>query len=113
MYFKQGGGTCSVVVRVPGTVTWARFSYRNRSLYLCAGRGVTDIPTEEQWHERSKNCSPDWPHWYLKLCGRIEWHINSNHPMTVRGDYLAELKAMAELIGIPFECYDDLKPEDL
>lgn len=42
MYFKQGGGTCSVVVRVPGVVTWARFSYRNHQLYLCAGRGVKD-----------------------------------------------------------------------
>lgn len=113
MYFKQGGGTCSVVVRLPGTVTWARFSYRNHQLYLCAGRGVTDVPSEEQWRERSKNCSPDWPHWYLKLCGRIEWHINSNHPITVYGDHLSELKALAELMGIPFECYDDLTPEDI
>ncbi|MFH1945081.1 MAG: hypothetical protein ABIK95_05580 [Acidobacteriota bacterium] len=113
MYFKQGGGTCSVVVRLPGTVTWARFSYRDHQLYLCAGRGITDVPSEDQWHERSKNCSPDWPHWYLKLCGRIEWHINSNHPITVQGDYLAELKALAGLMDIPFECYDDVTPEDL
>jgi L-fucose isomerase len=113
MYFKKGGGTCSLVARVPGTVTWARFSYKNHKLYLCAGRGVTDIPTEEIWRERSKNCSPDWPHWYLKLCGKIENHINSNHPMTVMGDYLAELKALAETMDIEFECYDTKKPEQL
>lgn len=113
MYFKQGGGTSSVVVRIPGVVTWARFSYRNHQLYLCAGRGITDVPTEEQWQERSHACSRDWPHWYLKLCSKIEWKINSNHPITAVGDYLAELKAFAEELGIPFECYDFTTPEEL
>lgn len=110
MYFREGGGTCSVVVRKPGVVTWARFSYRNHKLYLCAGRGVTDVPSEEQWKERSNRCSPDWPHWYLKLCGPIEEKINSNHPITVCGDYLSELKAFAHEIDIPFECYDTWAP---
>lgn len=113
MYFKKGGGTSSVVVRIPGVVTWARFFYRCHGLYLCAGRGITDIPTEEQWRKRSQRCSPDWPHWYLRLCGRIEWQINSNHPMTVLGDHLGELKALAEELDIPFECYDDKSPEDM
>jgi len=71
------------------------------------------VPTEEQWKSRSEQCSPDWPQWYLKLCGRIEWHINSNHPITVLGDHLAELKALAYEIGIPFECYDTMTPEEL
>lgn len=113
MYFKHGGGTCSVVCRIPGVVTWARFSYRNHRLYLCAGRGVTDVPTEEEWRRRSESCDPQWPHWYLRLCSQIEWKINSNHPMTICGDYLAELKALAEELSIPFECYDHLLPEDL
>ena len=113
MYFKKGGGTCSVVVRIPGTVTWARFSYRNHQLYLCAGRGLTDVPTESQWQERSRRCSPDWPHWYLKLCAPIEWHINSNHPITALGDHLGSLKALAKELNIPFECYDELTPDEL
>lgn len=113
MYFKHGGGTCSVVCRIPGVVTWARFSYRNHRLYLCAGRGVTDVPTEEEWRKRSQRCDPQWPHWYLRLCGPIEWKINSNHPMTICGDYLGELKALAEELAIPFECYDYLHPKDL
>ncbi len=113
MYFKQGGGTCSVVARIPGVATWARFSYRNHQLYLCAGRGVTDIPSEKQWQERSAHCNPEWPHWYLKLCGRIEWKLNSNHPMAVAGDYLADLKALAEELKIAFECYDSITPEEI
>jgi L-fucose isomerase len=113
MYFKKGGGTSSAVVRIPGVVTWARFSYRNHQLYLAAGRGMTDVPTEEQWRERSKRCSADWPHWYIKLCGRAEWTINSNHPITVVGDYLSELKAVAEEMGIPFECRDHCTPGEL
>jgi len=113
MYFKQGGGTSSVVVRVPGVVTWARFSYRNHKLYLAAGRGITDVPTEEQWRERSRRCNPEWPHWYLKLCGRVEWKANSNHPITVLGDYLADLKALAEELGIAFECYDNRTPAEI
>lgn len=113
LYFENGGGTCSVVVRIPGKVTWARFSYRDHRLYLCAGRGITDVPTQRQWEERSKRCSPDWPHWYLKLCGPIEWHINSNHPVTALGDHLGSLKALTEELDIPFECYDDSLPEDL
>ncbi len=113
MYFKKGGGTCSVVVRIPGVITWARFSYHNHQLYLTAGRGVTDVPTEEQWKERSQNCSPDWPQWYIKLCGRIEWSLNTNHPMAVLGDHLAELKAVAEELGIPFECIDHCTPEQI
>jgi L-fucose isomerase len=113
MYFKQGGGTCTVVVRVPGVVTWARFSYRSGQLYLCAGRGKTDVPTEEQWRERTERCSPDWPQWYLKLCGKIQYYLNSNHPITVLGDYLSPLKALAEEMGIPFECYDEITPEEL
>jgi hypothetical protein len=113
MYFKQGGGTSSVVVRVPGVVTWARFSYRNHKLYLAAGRGITDVPTKEQWKERSRRCNAEWPHWYLKLCGRIEWKVNSNHPITVLGDYLADLKALAKELEIPFECYDYRTPEEI
>ena len=113
MYFRSGGGTCTVVVRIPGTVTWARFSYRDHGLYLCAGRGVTDVPTDEQWRDRSQRCNPEWPHWYIRLCGPVEWKINSNHPMTVLGDHLAELKAAAERLGIPFECYDTATPDRL
>jgi L-fucose/D-arabinose isomerase len=113
MYFKHGGGTSSVVVRVPGVVTWARFSYREHRLYLCAGRGITDVPSEEVWRERSRRCNGEWPHWYIRLCGRIEWHLNSNHPMTAFGDHLGKLKAFAEEIGIPFECYDTLTPADV
>jgi len=113
MYFRQGGGTCSCVVRVPGVVTWARFSYRDHKIYLSAGRGVTDVPSERDWKERSKNCNPEWPHWYLKLCGRVEWKVNSNHPVTVLGDHLAELKAVAEELGIPFECYDYRTPSEI
>lgn len=113
MYFKKGGGTSSVVVRIPGIVTWARFSYRNHQIYLAAGRGVTDVPTEEQWRERSARCSADWPHWYIKMCGRIEWFINSNHPMTALGDHLGELKALAEELGIPFECKDYRTPDEI
>ncbi|MBM3284448.1 MAG: hypothetical protein FJY81_01085 [Candidatus Aminicenantes bacterium] len=113
LYFKRGGGTSSVVVRAPGVVTWARFSYRNQKPYLAAGRGITDVPDEEQWRERSRRCNPEWPHWYLKLCGRVEWKINSNHPITVLGDYLADLKALAAELGIPFECYDYRTPEEI
>ncbi|MFC2157034.1 hypothetical protein ACFLT9_04280, partial [Acidobacteriota bacterium] len=113
MYFKQGGGTCTCVARVPSVVTWARFSYRNHQLYLCAGRGVTDVPNQEQWRERSEKCNPEWPQWYIKLCGPIEWKLNTNHPMTVLGDYLPELKAVAEELKIPFECYDDITPDQL
>jgi L-fucose isomerase-like protein len=113
MYFKKGGGTSSAVVRIPGVVTWARFSYRNHQLYLAAGRGVTDVPTEEQWQERSERCSADWPHWYIRLCGRVEWTINSNHPITAVGDHLGELKAVADQMGIPFECQDHCTPDDL
>lgn len=113
MYFKAGGGTCSVVVKKPGVVTWARFSYRDHQLYLCAGRGLTDVPTQEQWLERTQRCSRDWPQWYLKLCGDIENKINSNHPMTAFGDYLADLKALALELNIPFECYDHCLPEEL
>lgn len=113
MYFKHGGGTSSVVCRIPGVVTWARFSYRNHRLYLCAGRGITDVPTEEEWQRRSRRCNPEWPHWYIKLCGQVEGRINSNHPITVCGDYLAELKALAAELRITFECYDHLLPGDL
>ncbi len=113
IYFKHGGGTCSVVVRVPGPVTWARISYRNHRLYLAAGRGVTDVPSNAVWRERSRRCNPEWPHWYLRLCGRVERHLNSNHPMTVVGDHLGKLKAFAAEIGIPFECYDSLTPADI
>jgi hypothetical protein len=113
MYFGKGGGTCSVVVRKPGVVTWARYSYRNHQLYLCAGRGITDVPTEEQWKERTANCSPDWPQHYLKLCGKIEWYVHTNHPMTAFGDHLGALKALAEELGLPFECYDHCTPDQL
>ncbi len=113
MYFKHGGGTSSVVVRVPGPVTWARFSYRDHRLYLAAGRGITDVPTDAVWRERSRRCNGEWPHWYIRLCGRVEWHLNSNHPMTAVGDHLGKLKAFAAEIGIPFECYDSLTPADI
>jgi L-fucose isomerase-like protein len=113
MYFREGGGTSSVVVKKPGVVTWARIGYKHGRMYLCAGRGMTDVPTEAQWKERSARCSPDWPHWYLKLCGRVEQKLNTNHPMTAFGDWLAPLKALAEELDLPFECYDYLTPDEV
>lgn len=113
LYFKQGGGTSTVITRIPGTVTWARFSYRNHQLYLCAGRGITDVPSDDEWEQRTRNCSPDWPQWHIRLCGDIERKINSNHPITVVGDYLADLKAVAEALDIPFECYDYKTPDQI
>jgi L-fucose/D-arabinose isomerase len=113
MYFQKGGGTSSVIARVPGVVTWARFSYRDHQLYLTAGRGVTDVPDEQQRIERSTNCNPEWPHWYIRLCGRPEWNLNSNHPMTAPGDHLGALKAVAEELGIPFECTDFKTPDQV
>jgi len=113
MYFQKGGGTCTVCVKKPGVATWARFSYRNNRLYLYGGRGVTDVPTHEEWLKRTDRCSRDWPQWYLKLCGRIEEKINSNHPIAVFGDYLGDLKALAEELKIPFECYDYHTPEEI
>ncbi len=113
MYFAAGGGTCTLVVKKPGTVTWARYSYQDGQLYLCAGRGITDVPTEQEWLDRSEKCSRDWPQWYLKLCGNIENHLNTNHPMTVFGDHLADLKALAQQLNIPFQCYDTCTPAQL
>ncbi len=113
MYFKEGGGTCSLVARTPGVVTWARFSYRDNRIYLAAGRGLTDVPDESEARERSFRCNPEWPQWYIRLCGRIEWRLNTNHPITALGDHLGKLKALAGEIGVPFECYDSLAPADL
>ena len=113
MYFKAGGGTSSVIVPKPGVVPWARFSYRGDKLYLSAGRGITDIPSQEEWLWRTERCSRDWPQSYLRLCGRIEMKINTNHPITVLGDDLADLKAVAEEMGIPFECCDFMTPEEV
>ncbi len=97
-----------MVVKKPGVVTWARVGYRDHKPYLCAGRGTTDVPTRKQWLERTERCSRDWPQWYLKLCGNIEWKINSNHPMAVFGDYLSQLKAVARELGIA--CKRNLGP---
>ncbi|AQQ09689.1 L-fucose isomerase [Sedimentisphaera cyanobacteriorum] len=113
MYFKAGGGTCSAAVKKPGVATWARFSYRKNKLYLCAGRGVTDVPTHDQWLKRTERCNRDWPHWYLRLCAKIEQNLNSNHPMAIFGDYLADLKALAEQMNIPFECWDYCTPSEI
>ena len=82
MYFKEGGGTCSVVCKKEGVITWARFGYRDGQLYLCAGRGVTDVPTEEEWLARTERCSRDWPQHYIKCCAKVEQFMNTNHPMT-------------------------------
>lgn len=113
MYMPEGGGTSSVVVRKGGVMTWARFGHRDGQLYLCGGRGVTDVPTEEEWLKRTERCSRDWPQWYIKPCSKMEQYINSNHPMTAFGDHLGALKAFADEIGIPFECYDHVTPEQV
>ncbi len=113
MYFIQGGGTCTVVCKIPGVMTWARFGCRNGKIYLCAGRGVTSVPTEEQWLERSDRCNRDWPQWYVHLCGEVENFMHSNHPMAAIGDHLGALKAVADELNIPFECYDHTTPEKM
>jgi L-fucose isomerase len=33
--------------------------------------------------------------------------------MAVEGDYLADLKAIAEELNIAFECYDSITPEEI
>jgi len=102
-YFAQGSNG-----RLDGA--WPE---RQTPMYFAkgAGRGVPDVPTEEQWKEGSANCSSDRPQHYLRLCGKIEWYVNANHPMTTFGDHLGALKAVGEELGIPFECYDHCTPE--
>ena len=114
MYFRQGGGTCSVVVRVPGVVTWARFSYRNHKMYLCAGRGVTDVPTDDAMERDGRRTAT--PNGRIGTSSSAAGSNGRSTP-TIRSPYwathLADLKAFALELGLPFECYDYRTPGEI
>ena len=48
----------------------------------------------------------DWIHQHANS-------LNSNHPITALGDHLGALKAVADELGIPFECTDHMTPDEI
>lgn len=108
-YFPAGGASVQHLA-APGKATFARLTRREGTYWLAILRGEFvqfDAETNEALMGQTTR---EWPHAFTRFdCSADEFLTTyaSNHIHAVYGDWVAELRAAAELLGIEARVYGE------
>ncbi|ASU79864.1 fucose isomerase [Actinopolyspora erythraea] len=106
VFFFPAGGASVRHIAAPGGMTLARLTRRDGHyrMQLVLGEFLDfDDATTEELVRRS---TPEWPHAFARLDVSPETFLSrfgANHIHAVPGDHRAELRAVAELLGVELE----------
>ncbi|GAB3462824.1 L-fucose/L-arabinose isomerase family protein [Streptomonospora sediminis] len=106
VFFFPAGGASVHHIAAPGEMTLARLTRKDGEYRLQLMLGDLqsfDRATNEELMNRS---TPEWPHAFAKLdahAGDFLSRFGANHLHAVPGDHRAELRAVAELLGITLD----------
>ena len=101
-YFPAGGASVHHLA-FPGDATFARLTRRAGQYWLAIVRGEFIRYDAEQNMELMKQTTLEWPHAFTRFaCPADEFLATyaSNHIHAVYGDWVDELRAVADLLGI-------------
>jgi L-fucose isomerase len=109
-YFPAGGASVHHLA-APGAATFARLTRNDGRYRMQVMRGdfvQYDAETNESMMRQS---TYEWPHAFASLhteAGEFLSRFGANHIHAVPGDYVAELRAACEILGVDFEGFGDL-----
>ena len=101
-YFPAGGASVHHLA-FPGDATFARLTRRDGEYWLAIVRGEFIRYDDEQNMSLMKQTTLEWPHAFTRFaCSADEFLATyaSNHIHAVYGDWVEELLAVADLLGI-------------
>lgn len=108
-YFPAGGASVHHLAH-PGKATFARLTRRNGIYWLAILRGEFVQYEAEKNMSLMKQTDLAWPHAFTRFeCSADEFIATyaSNHIHAVYGDWVAELRTVAELLGIEARVYGE------
>ena len=106
-YFPAGGASVHHLA-APGEATFARLTRRNGTYWLAILRGEFVQYDEAKNMSLMKQTDLAWPHAFTRFTCSADEFIStyaSNHIHAVYGDWVAELRTVAELLGIEAHVY--------
>lgn len=103
--YPAGGGSVHHFA-APGKMTFARFARKGDDYYLTIVPGEIVQFSEEKMWELGSTATPSWPIAFTKCRVSADEFIEKypcNHIHGVYGDYVEELKTVAQLLHIPVQ----------
>lgn len=108
-YFPAGGASVQHLAH-PGQATFARLTRRNGTYWLAILRGEFVHYDANKNMELMKQTTLAWPHAFVRFtCSADEFLATyaSNHIHAVYGDWVNELRTVAQLLGIETHVYGE------
>lgn len=108
-YFPAGGASVQHLAH-PGQATFARLTRRDGKYWLAILRGEFVSYDEQKNRELMKQTTPEWPHAFARFTCSVDEFLAtyaSNHIHAVYGNWVNELRTVAELLGIEARVYGE------
>lgn len=106
VFFFPAGGASVHHIAAPGEMTLARLTRKDGDYRLQLMLGDFQSFDEATNRELMGRSTPEWPHAFAKLDARAEDFLSrfgANHIHAVPGDVRAEMREVAELLGITLD----------
>ena len=103
MYFPNGGASVEFFADPADKVTFGRLTRKSGQYRMHMFTGGFTRFGEEVDRKLAAQTTPEWPHcWTILDCSREELarHYASNHVHAIFGDWLGELEAACEALGV-------------
>lgn len=109
-YFPAGGASVQHLA-APGDMTFARLTRRDGRYRMHVMRGAFETYDDATNEAMMRQSTYEWPHAFARLRTGAEEFLSrfgANHIHAVPGEYVAELRAVCELLSIDFDGFGDL-----
>jgi L-fucose isomerase len=110
-YFPAGGASVQHLA-APGEMTFARLTRYDGRYRMHVMRGAFETYDDATNEAMMRQSTYEWPHAFARLRVDSEEFLSrfgANHIHAVPGEYVAELRAVCELLSIDFDGFGDLR----
>ncbi|WP_329258810.1 L-fucose/L-arabinose isomerase family protein [Actinoallomurus sp. NBC_01490] len=110
-YFPAGGASVQHLA-APGEMTFARLTRYDGRYRMHVMRGAFETYDDAMNEAMMRQSTYEWPHAFARLRVDSEEFLSrfgANHIHAVPGEYVAELRAVCELLSIDFDGFGDLR----
>ncbi|MFB9833116.1 L-fucose/L-arabinose isomerase family protein [Actinoallomurus acaciae] len=110
-YFPAGGASVQHLA-APGEMTFARLTRYDGRYRMHVMRGAFERYDDATNEAMMRQSTYEWPHAFARLRVDSEEFLSrfgANHLHAVPGEYVAELRAVCELLSIDFDGFGDLR----
>ncbi|NUR84036.1 MAG: L-fucose/L-arabinose isomerase family protein [Nonomuraea sp.] len=110
VFFFPAGGASVHHLAAPGSATFCRLTRRDGAYRMHVMRGEFELYDDATNEAMARQSTFEWPHAFTRLhvpATEFLERFGSNHIHAVPGDYVAELAAVCDQLGIEYEGFGD------